>query len=78
VDSILSKMNPVHTHHISLRSILLLFYCLRIDIVGGVFPSGFPTRTLMHLSRVADVHSELSLSLSFFTPLTQMKALSPI
>jgi hypothetical protein len=39
---VLSQMNPVHPHPISLRSILISSYHLHL----GLFSSGFPTKTM--------------------------------
>jgi hypothetical protein len=48
--SIQSKAN----HPISWRSIVILSYHLRLEIPSGLFPSGFPTKTLYtpHLSPI--------------------------
>jgi hypothetical protein len=40
----LSQIDPVYT--ISLRSILILFIHLRLGLLSGLFPSGFPTNIL--------------------------------
>ena len=50
----LSPSVPILSHMIqfmplqrtSLRSILLLSFHLRLDLSSGLFPSGFPTKTL--------------------------------
>ena len=40
---ILSHIEPVHAHHAtSLRSILILFFHLRLGLSNVLFPSGFP------------------------------------
>ena len=45
--SILGQLSPVHmSHSISWRSILILSTHLRLDLPNGLFPSGFPTKTL--------------------------------
>jgi hypothetical protein len=42
----LSHMNPVHTsHHISLRSIFILFSHLLLSHTSGLFPADFPSKT---------------------------------
>ena len=44
---ILSHLDPVHTPHpTSWRSILILSFHLRLVLPSGLFPSGFPTKTL--------------------------------
>jgi len=44
---ILSHINPVHAlHPTSWRSILMLFSHLLLGLSSGLFPSGFPTKTL--------------------------------
>ena len=45
---ILSQLDPVHTHPhtTSWRSILILSFHLRLGLPSGLFPSGFPTKTL--------------------------------
>jgi hypothetical protein len=45
---ILSQVNPLHTppQPISLRSILIPSYHLRLGLPSVLFPSGFPTKTL--------------------------------
>jgi hypothetical protein len=44
---ILSQINPVHApDHTSWRSILILPSHLRMALPSGLFPSGFPTKTL--------------------------------
>ena len=44
--SILSQLYPVSTPSTSRRSILILSSLLRLGLPNGLFPSGFPTRTL--------------------------------
>jgi hypothetical protein len=63
--SILSQPNPVHTPHpTSLRSILMLSSHLRLGLPIGLFPSGFPTKTLCTpLSSPTALHA---LPISFF------------
>ena len=44
---ILSQLDPVHIpHHTSCRSILTESSHLRLGLPSGLFPSGFPTKTL--------------------------------
>jgi len=43
---ILSQLHPVSTLPTSRRSILILSSYLRLGLPNGLFPSGFPTRTL--------------------------------
>jgi len=44
---VLSQIDPVHTPQpTSWRSILILFSYLRLGLRSGLFPSGFPTKTL--------------------------------
>jgi len=44
---ILSQLDPVHTPHpTSWRFILILSFHLRLRLPSGLFPSGFPTKTL--------------------------------
>ena len=43
---ILSQLHPVSTPPTSRRSILILSSHLRLGLPNGLFPSGFPTRTL--------------------------------
>jgi hypothetical protein len=43
----ISQMNPVHIPHpISLMFILILPFHLHLGLLSGLFPSGFPTKTL--------------------------------
>ena len=45
--TILSQLDPVHTPHTTFwRSILILSSHLRLGLPSGLFPSGFPTKTL--------------------------------
>ena len=44
--SILSQLDPVHTHTSHLRSILILSFHLRLGLTSCPFPSGLPTKTL--------------------------------
>jgi len=45
--TILRQLDPVHTpHSTSWRSILILSSYLRLGLPSGLFPSGFPTKTL--------------------------------
>ena len=44
--SILDQPNPVYPHPISWRSVLILSTHLRLGFPIGLFPSGFPTKTL--------------------------------
>ena len=41
-----SSIQSMHQHLISLRSILILSFHLRLGIANGLFPSGSPTKTL--------------------------------
>ena len=44
---ILSQIDPIHTHHASSwRYFLILFSHLCLGFPSGLFPSGFPTKTL--------------------------------
>jgi hypothetical protein len=44
---ILSRLNPLHTPQpICLKSTLIPFSHLRVGLPSGLFPSGFPTKTL--------------------------------
>ena len=43
---VLGQPNPVHIHPTSWRSILILYTHLRLGLPSGLFPSGFPTKTL--------------------------------
>jgi hypothetical protein len=47
--SILGQPNPVHIPH-PWRSILILSTHLRLDLTSGLFPSGFPAKTLYLLT----------------------------
>jgi hypothetical protein len=44
--SIPSHTNPVHMLPFSLRSILILSFHLLLALPSGLFPTGFPTKTL--------------------------------
>jgi hypothetical protein len=53
--SFLSQINPVHEpHSTSWRSILILFFNVRLGLPSGLYPSGFPIKTLYkpHLSPI--------------------------
>jgi len=44
---ILSQLDPLHApHHTSRRSILVIYSHLRLGLPSGLFPSGFPNKTL--------------------------------
>jgi len=44
---VLSQLYPVHTPHSTFwRSIVILYSHLRLGLPSGLFPSGFPTKTL--------------------------------
>ena len=45
---ILSQINPIHNIPSLLRCILILIYQLRLGLPSGLFPSGFPTKILVH------------------------------
>ena len=47
--SILGQPNPVHIHPTTWRSVLILSTNLRLGLPSGLFPSGFPTKTLYTL-----------------------------
>jgi hypothetical protein len=40
------RIQSIPSHHIALRFILILSYHLRLGLLNGIFPSGFPTNTL--------------------------------
>jgi hypothetical protein len=42
--SIVSQMNPLHAHPISLRSILICSFYSRLSVSSGLFHSDFPTK----------------------------------
>jgi len=46
LDLILSQWNPLHAIPSYLRSILALFFNLRLSLPSNVFPSCFPTKIL--------------------------------
>jgi hypothetical protein len=41
-----SPIHSIHPHPVSWRSIIILFTHLRLGLHSGLFPSGFPTKTL--------------------------------
>jgi len=41
-----SSIQSIPPHHTSWRSILILFFHLRLDLTSSLFPSGLPTKTL--------------------------------
>ena len=43
---ILSQINPVHAPHPTSWKYILIFSHLRLGLPSGIFPSGFPTKTL--------------------------------
>jgi hypothetical protein len=59
---ILSQMNPIHTHAISLRYTFKPTSDLRLGITSGLFHSTFPTKTL-RTSLPCMLHALLHLSL---------------
>ena len=60
---ILSQLDPVHTppHPTSWRSSLILFFYLRLGLPSGLFPSGFPTKTL-YTPLLSPIRSTFSVS----------------
>ena len=68
---ILSQLDPVHIppHPNYWRSILILHSHLRLGLLSGLFPSGFPTKTLYTplLSPIRDTCSNYLIILDFTT-----------
>jgi hypothetical protein len=69
---VLSQLDPVQASlPISWRSILLLSSHLRLGLPSGLYPSGFPTKTCIHLSSSPYVlHAPTHLILLDFITLT--------
>jgi hypothetical protein len=67
----LDESSPYRSHHISLRSILMLSYKLRLCLSSGFFPSDLPTKTMYTFLFSPCVLHDLPISSSFQLYLTK-------
>jgi hypothetical protein len=74
-------MNPVHARNpVALKSNLILSPHLRLGLSNGLFPSGFPTKTLFasYLSLSSPIYRTRLICLGFITQTTFVEGFSNI
>jgi hypothetical protein len=65
----------IHVHHISLRSVLILSFHLRLGIPSGIFPSGFRPKGLCRLEFIM-IQSSYIVTLLAHPPTLRLRAIS--